>query len=187
MLRVKNTSTDRSKVLLHRKAAKLEMEPTVNGQRLRMGTSTDLSEDVYERNKPYFDKLVGDGVIEISSLGGPTIEKWQDAGYPPDFYPPQGWAEVPSEGLTAYRQKQADEALAAEIAAIEAAKAPPMPTAVVNVEGAARLEFADEPAPVDTAVVTMEPAGAPVEALPPPVVEEKVEAPKKGPSKKKLF
>jgi hypothetical protein len=52
MLRVKNTSTIVQRSLLHRKAAKLEMEPVVNGQRLRMGTSTDLSEEVYERNKP---------------------------------------------------------------------------------------------------------------------------------------
>lgn len=36
--------------------------------------------------------------------GGPTIETWVEAGYPPQNYPPDGWAETPSPGLTAFRE-----------------------------------------------------------------------------------
>jgi hypothetical protein len=34
----------------------------------------------------------------------PTIEQWVDAGYPAAKYPPDGYDEVPSPGLTRYRQ-----------------------------------------------------------------------------------
>lgn len=45
---------------------------------------------------------------------GPTLEQFVSAGYAPEQYPPQGYAEVPSPALTKFRStgeapKQADE------------------------------------------------------------------------------
>lgn len=34
---------------------------------------------------------------------GPTIEEWVEAGYQPQFYPPDGWCEKPSAALTEWR------------------------------------------------------------------------------------
>lgn len=35
---------------------------------------------------------------------GPTMEEWLKAGYKPEHYPPQGYAEKPSAGLDEYRK-----------------------------------------------------------------------------------
>ena len=35
--------------------------------------------------------------------GGPTIEEWIASGYPAEKYPPSGYAEKPSSGLTLYK------------------------------------------------------------------------------------
>lgn len=37
----------------------------------------------------------------------PTFEEYVAAGYLPENYPPAGYEEVPSDGLTAYREQQA--------------------------------------------------------------------------------
>lgn len=37
------------------------------------------------------------------SNGGPTLEEYIAAGYKAEGYPPSGYAEKPSEGLTLYR------------------------------------------------------------------------------------
>lgn len=120
MIRVKNTALDRTKTHLHRVASKLHMEPIVHGQRLRLGDSTDLSEEVYQRNKGYYDKLIADGTIEFVSqegedtqglkMDGPTLEEWVKAGYDAENYPPRGYAEKPSAGLTKLRKQQAADA-----------------------------------------------------------------------------
>lgn len=34
---------------------------------------------------------------------GPTFEQWTQRGYDPAAYPPKGYVELPSEGLTKYR------------------------------------------------------------------------------------
>jgi hypothetical protein len=220
MLRVKNTANDRTKSLLHRTAAKLEMEPVVNGYRLRMGSSVDIPEEVYDRNRAHFDKLIKDGVIEISyvdakpsdkepelnaeglKLGGPTLERFMEAGYPADRYPPLGWAEVPSAGLTAYRKQVADDAARAEAEAVEKQAADDKEALAKALElQMAQQSLVAEQAPVtvsetvavsDSLQVTTNTgsAGAPVEVTPAPtapVVEEKVDASKKGPGKKKLI
>lgn len=38
---------------------------------------------------------------------GPTLEKWVEAGYLPENYPPDGYAELDSPALTAYKAKVA--------------------------------------------------------------------------------
>ncbi len=45
---------------------------------------------------------------------GPTFEEYVAADYQPENYPPHGHAEVPSPGLTAYREEQARAGAAAE-------------------------------------------------------------------------
>lgn len=54
----------------------------------------------------------------------PTFEVYVAAGYSPDSYPPQGYPEVPSPGLTAFRAEQAE---AARLVAAQAAQADPEP------------------------------------------------------------
>lgn len=215
MLKIKNTALDPMKSLLHRKAAKLEMEPMINGQRLRLRTSVDVPEDWANKNRDYLEKLVKQGVIEIEysktpdrepalneqglKLGGPTLEEFMKRGYPADRYPPAGWAEVPSAGLTAYRkeleEKAAAEAkakeeaeLAAMIAAEEEAKAKAAAEAAASViQDAAALPSVTSQILPPTPI---EPAGAPVAEVPPPpaapAVEEKKEEGKKGSGKSKL-
>jgi hypothetical protein len=41
---------------------------------------------------------------------GPTLEKWLEAGYPPDKYPPEGYAELDSPALTGYKAALAEAA-----------------------------------------------------------------------------
>lgn len=38
------------------------------------------------------------------ALGGPTIEQWVEQGYAAGVYPPDGYAEVPSEALEYYKE-----------------------------------------------------------------------------------
>lgn len=60
---------------------------------------------------------------------GPTFEEWIAAGYTGDAYPPAGYAETPTEGLSAYRASvaagqaalAAEQALDATIAAVNTA------------------------------------------------------------------
>lgn len=47
-------------------------------------------------------------------VDGPTFEAYVAAGYLPATYPPQGYAEVPSAGLDAYRADQAAHAQATD-------------------------------------------------------------------------
>lgn len=201
MLKIKNTALDRSKTLLHRTAPKLEMEPVINGHRLRLNSSAEVTEEWAEKNKKYLEDLIKMGVIEVGysdkapaepqlnadglKLGGPTLEEFMKRGYSPENYPPGGWAEVPSAGLTAYRKSLAD-AAAAEAKAKEEAELAAM---IAAEEKAKKLEVSDTPVVSDVLTATTEPAGAPAEVLPPPsapAVEEKHDSGKKGPGKSKL-
>ena len=214
MIRIKNTALDRSKSLLHRTASKLEMEPMINGVRLRLNSHLDVPEAWVKKNQAYLEGYLKAGIIDVKfsetpapapqlnadglKLGGPTLEAFIQAGYTADRYPPAGYAEVPSAGLTAHRKKlelaREEEArgkamaeaaeisarkareeaeFAAMLAAEEAAKA----------EAAKKLEVVETVAPVDTLTVT--PAPAPVEAPAEAPTEEVKEHGKKG--KKKLF
>lgn len=135
MLRVKNTALEPSKTLQIRQAVKLDMEPILEGgKRLRLRSTLEISEEWAQKNRKFLEKLYKDGVIEIEEslggrpmdpdrepelnadglkLGGPSFELWMERGFPAEGYPPSGWAEVPSAGLTAYR-KQVEEAKAEE-------------------------------------------------------------------------
>lgn len=46
---------------------------------------------------------------DVLRTDGPTLEDYVAAGYRAEDYPPPGYAEVPSEGLTAFRSQQTGE------------------------------------------------------------------------------
>lgn len=129
MYRIKNTADDRTKHLLHRTATQFELEPSLGGHRIRLGTHHDIGDEHYTRVKPVIDQWVKKGMVEVFPvlqdgtdsrkfvndpeydvsglrLGGPTIEEWTNAGYQAENYPPEGYAEVFSPGLVAFRRAQ---------------------------------------------------------------------------------
>ncbi len=129
MYRIKNTADDRTKHLQHRTATKFELEPSLGGHRIRLGTHYDISDEHYIRVKLTIDEWVKKGMVdafpvlpdgtdvrkiaqepEFNSDGlrlkGPIIEDWLAAGYQADDYPPEGYAEVFSPGLVAFRRAQ---------------------------------------------------------------------------------
>lgn len=182
MYRIKNTANDRTKAHLHRTATRFESEPSLGGARIRLGSHIDISDDHYDRVKPIIDEWVTKGMVHVFKLdalpvgedGGPTFEEWTQAGYSPDKYPPAGYAEIPSVGLTAYRTKQ--EKIKQELEEAEAAKAaaqlPELPVA----PPAPPVEEPSAPAPIPTPdpapAVEPEPA-PPVVAAPPPSAPSK--------------
>ena len=58
--------------------------------------------------------------------GGPSLEEFVAAGYKPEEYPPAGYKEVPSEGLTKFRAEQKTKA--APVAPAAPAKVDPLKT-----------------------------------------------------------
>lgn len=129
MYRVKNTAEDRTKHLLHRTASQFELEPSLGGTRIRLGTFIDITDEHYARVKPLLDSWVLKGMVEVFpvlqdgtdvrkfvtepqydanslKLGGPTIEEWMSAGFSAETYPPTDFAEVPSIGLSEFRMNQ---------------------------------------------------------------------------------
>lgn len=76
--------------------------------------------DIIEMEKlsdGFKDKFVA-VVDEEPPCPNPTFEEYTAAGYAPEGYPPQGFEEVPSEGLTAFREQQAAAQLPENLAAI---------------------------------------------------------------------
>lgn len=69
MYRIKNTADDRSKHLKHRTATKFELEPSLGGHRIRLGTHYDISDEHYARVKPLVDEWVKKGMVEVLELG----------------------------------------------------------------------------------------------------------------------
>lgn len=129
MYRIKNTADDRSKHLLHRTANQFELEPQIGGHRIRLRSYLDITDEHYERVKHMVDAWVRKGIVEVSKvgpdftgdprkfaadlefdsnglrLGGPTFEVWTEKlQQPPESYPPEGFAEVFSPGLVAYKR-----------------------------------------------------------------------------------
>jgi len=68
MWKIVNTSMDRSKALLHRTAPKLEMEPMIGGNRLRMQQITAITDHQHELNKEQLERLVRSGVITMEKV-----------------------------------------------------------------------------------------------------------------------
>lgn len=78
------------------------------------------------------DPLLADQSAPRDNAGlrtdGPTLEEFIEKGYMPENYPPQGWAEKPSEGLTQYRAAKEKEKPPAPIAPAAFAAASGMTT-----------------------------------------------------------
>lgn len=202
MLRVKNTTDDRSKVQLHRTASGFNEAPSFAGKRIMQGQSILITEDQYTRNKDLLDSWVAKGMVEITyedgsqpvnynepkldanglKLGGPTFEVFTgpEHHYPPDMYPPGGWAEVPSAGLTAFRKKQKEDAEFAEALKVEEAEKAAVAAkaeADLAAQAASVITDALKLPSVTESILPPEPAGA-------PAVES--DATKKSSGKKKL-
>ena len=70
MWKVTNTTTDRTKSLLHRSAPGFSMEPMVAGRRLMMGKSTMITDAQYKIDKTRLDQMVQYGMIELTNEAG---------------------------------------------------------------------------------------------------------------------
>jgi hypothetical protein len=120
-VRIKNTADDRMKAHLHRQAPRLIQEPSLAGRRIKLGEIRTLTDEEYAHNKTFIDEWVKQGVVEVldapatPTVKSPTIEEWVAAGYLPENYPPSGFDEVPSPGLTAYRQQQQTASIGADV------------------------------------------------------------------------
>lgn len=171
MIRIKNTAEDRSKSLLHRTAPKFELEPSLGGQRIRIRSFIDITEDHYAKVKHIVDVWVKAGMVEVVRLDGsalpePTV-KWEvqeEAGNLTDTIS----TEVSTVGAEVIKE------------ALE------LPSVTKQILPATPVE--------ETVAETTESAGAPVAEVqtpaPAPAVEEKSGSSdsKKGPGgKKKLF
>lgn len=77
VLKVTNTALDPSKAMLHRRAFKMEMEPTIAGRRLRLRSSMLLNELQAEVNKEYLKFLEGQGVVSVTKIVPETFANAQ--------------------------------------------------------------------------------------------------------------
>lgn len=68
LYRLTNTALEPSKANRVRIAPKLEMEPTIAGQRLRLRTSRILSQAQFDNNKAFLEKLEAQGVVSVVPL-----------------------------------------------------------------------------------------------------------------------
>lgn len=171
MYRIKNTAEDRSKHLKHRTATKFEIEPSLGGNRIRLGSYLDISDEHYARVKPTVDEWVKNGTVDVFPvlpdgtdvrkfakepelsaeglrLDGPTLEKWTSAGYFEENYPPQGYAEVFSPGLVVLRRAQEAAQEAAKKAAEIIKESVALPSVTEQILPATSVEEPLVPPPV---------------------------------------
>ena len=73
--RVTNTTMDRTKTHIHRRAPKLIMEPVVGGNRLGMGKSCEITDAQYEQTKALLTEWESCGMVEIKKIGEDTPKK----------------------------------------------------------------------------------------------------------------
>lgn len=199
MYRIKNTADDRSKHLLHRTATQFELEPSLGGHRIRLRSYLDITDEHYERVKSVVAAWERKGIVEVSRintdsssddlrkyaveqeqkfnseglrLGGPTFEEWTEKlKLPPESYPPEGFAEVFSPGLVAFRRHQEESKKpAAELEISPVTESQILQDNLVSVQDTIRLE--------QPSTVSIPPAPTPPQPPAPPI--------NKG-VKKKLF
>lgn len=116
------------------------------------------------------DNRVRDLVIDSGAplrTDGPTLEEYLDAGYQAANYPPAGWAEKPSDGLTLFRTTGQLPVVPNQVPAVTTATAPPqdLPPAAADVSAgdvpaAEDAPVADVPA-VDEAPIADKPEASP--------------------------
>jgi hypothetical protein len=101
MYRIKNTAEDRTKHLLHRTAAKFELEPNLGGVRIRLGAFLDITDEHYDRVKPIVDEWVKKGMVEVVRIGT-KLSDWKP--YAAD----QTLPEITSEERESLKKAAAD-------------------------------------------------------------------------------
>ncbi len=158
MYRIKNTAEDRTKHLLHRTAAKFELEPTLGGVRIRLGSFIDITDEHYARVKPIIDEWVGKGMVEVFPVlpDGTDVRKYA--------------APLPGEDLELERAKKE----MAEMAAAAIKEELNRPSTMSQIMPAVPVEEPPAP-PVVEPTVVVEPEPAPVA---PPVIQTPPVAPK---------
>jgi hypothetical protein len=67
--KIKNVALDPSRAFQRRRAAKMEMEPVINGARVRLNNSVTLTDEQYANNKIHIDQCVEQGVLAVEELG----------------------------------------------------------------------------------------------------------------------
>lgn len=122
---LKNVALEAAYAMKRRVAPKMDMEPVIAGQRIRLRQQIVINDELYACNKQRIDKNVGHGVLTAtnSEQVGPTIEMWVKANYLPEKYPPEDYDEVPSVGLAHYKKTgyvTAEEMVAAQQTETEA-------------------------------------------------------------------
>jgi len=207
-VRIKNTANDRTKAHLHRLASRFELEPSIAGQRIRLNSYIDLTPEAYERAKPFIDEWVKKGMVEVTTetvydrppgnipyddnglrLDGPIFEEWVARGYRHEDYPPSGYAEKPSPGLSAYRAE-----LAAKIGDLPSPKKEELPPVLspeaqmeANISRMAQEIAADVDAQILSEITAgaeaaaAQQASAPVEIIAPAPVAPPVATPPPAP------
>src|SRR5688572_18681381 len=74
MYKITNTSLDYTKNLLHRRAARMQMEPTIAGQRLRLRSSILLTEKQVKDNEVLLKLLETQGTVSVSKVSSVEAE-----------------------------------------------------------------------------------------------------------------
>jgi hypothetical protein len=69
MWKITNTSHDRSKIHQHRTAGRFDAEPWIDGARLRVGASMEVTDEHYESLLEFLAPLVRDGILEAEKIG----------------------------------------------------------------------------------------------------------------------
>lgn len=170
MYRIKNTAEDRTKHLLHRTAAKFELEPTLGGVRIRLGSFIDITDEHYARVKPIVDEWVSKGMVEVFPVlpDGIDIRKYA--------------APLPEEDLERIKKEMA------EMAATAIKEELNRPSTMSQVMPAIPIEEPVAPSVAEPTVV-VEPEPVPVippvvQAPPPPPAFNKPQAQDQNKNKK---
>lgn len=71
MWKITNTAEDRTKTHLHRQAPGFDPEPSIDGIRLRLGQSMELTDEHYESIKELITEWVGKGMVEAEHFLDP--------------------------------------------------------------------------------------------------------------------
>ncbi len=80
--KITNVATDHAYALKRRMASRLEMEPYIAGERLRLRTSRILSDEQYETNKDLIALHENNGVLTSELLGEATKLSFPDVVVP---------------------------------------------------------------------------------------------------------
>lgn len=73
--KIKNTALDHTKRMRLRTAPKMEMEPIIGGQRLRLNSTMTISDELFDYSKTNLELYKSWGVIDWEKIGGESEKK----------------------------------------------------------------------------------------------------------------